>query len=88
MRRRRADGIANRNRGAFADTDGKQRTDATAIPPATATATATVPPTRTPTPTPTVTRTPTPVTYCLGDFVWHDANRDGMQEAGEWARPA
>ena len=55
----------------------------TAIPTATATATATATPTRTPTATPTVTRTPTPVTYCLGDFVWHDANRDGIQEAGE-----
>ncbi len=56
---------------------------------ATATATATRTPTRTATATATATRTPTrtptatPATYCLGDFVWQDADRDGLQEQGE-----
>ena len=63
----------------------------TATPTSTHTPTATRTPTSTPTRTPTAsatpsrtpTRTPTPATYCLGDFVWHDGNRDGMQDAGE-----
>ena len=51
----------------------------TSSPTATATNTATA----TAAPTATMTRIPTPVAYCLGDFVWHDANRDGRQDAGE-----
>ena len=31
--------------------------------------------------TPTPTRTPTPIN--VGNFVWHDVNRDGRQDAGE-----
>jgi len=55
----------------------------------TRTPTATATPSQTPTRTPTVaatataTSTATPATYCLGDFVWHDADRDGLQENGE-----
>ncbi len=65
----------------------------TRTPTATVTRTPTNTPTRTPTFTPTrtatptatatATQTPTPVTYCLGNFVWHDADRDGLQEKGE-----
>ncbi len=65
----------------------------TRTPTATATRTPTNTPTRTPTFTPTrtptatatstATHTPTPATYCLGDFVWHDADRDGIQAKGE-----
>lgn len=55
----------------------------TQTPTRTPTATASQTPTRTPTATDTATATATPATYCLGDFVWHDANRDGIQEKGE-----
>ncbi len=71
--------------------------EATATPPPTATATptATALPTATPTRPPLATLTWTPtalpsatppppaVTYCLGDRVWHDADRAGGQEPGE-----
>ena len=31
---------------------------------------------------------PTPApTYCLGDFVWHDANHNGLQDGGEVGMP-
>ncbi len=58
---------------------------ATRTPTQTPTRTPTFTPTRTPTATPTTTATSTatPATYCLGDFVWHDGNRDGLQDKGE-----
>lgn len=59
---------------------------ATATPVNTATNTPTRTPTatRTPTRTPTVTRTPTtPPLGSIGNRVWHDADRDGAQDAGE-----
>ncbi|MBI5877175.1 MAG: DNRLRE domain-containing protein [Chloroflexi bacterium] len=52
----------------------------------TTTPTPTATPTQTHTPTNTPTPTPTPTTVLLGsigDFVWHDADRDGVQDAGE-----
>ena len=37
----------------------------------------------TPTPLPTATRTATPIPASLGDLVWQDYNRDGIQDPGE-----
>ncbi len=61
----------------------------TPTPTPTPTATPTFTPTSTPTPTPTATPTSTPtptptlVPARLGDRVWYDANRNGVQDAGE-----
>ncbi|MCC7353459.1 MAG: hypothetical protein IT330_06845, partial [Anaerolineae bacterium] len=54
---------------------------ATRTPPATATHTTTA--TRTPTRTATPTRLPIPSRGSIGDRVWYDADRDGVQDAGE-----
>lgn len=53
----------------------------TALPP-TATNTP-VPPTATPTKTPLPTNTPTPAVGSIGDRVWKDNNRNGVQDSGE-----
>ncbi len=65
---------------------------ATPIPTPTPTPTPVPTPTPTPTPTPIPTPTPTPTPSptplaAIGDYVWYDTNRNGLQDTGEQGVP-